>query len=54
MIEHLIPNDDILNQYIFLVDEVRYNLIHRICEFQGSTCLKMSDGNMIFRSMWGC
>ncbi|MCP3792989.1 acetyltransferase [Paenibacillus sp. CH40] len=48
MIELLVPNDDILNQNQFLADEVRYNLIHRICESEGSTCLKTSDKNMIF------
>ncbi|QYK63453.1 MULTISPECIES: hypothetical protein [Paenibacillus] len=48
MIELLVPNDNILNQNQFLADEVRYNLIHRICESEGSTCLKTSDKNMIF------
>ncbi|MGP0576946.1 GNAT family N-acetyltransferase [Paenibacillus peoriae] len=48
MIEQLVLNDDILNQNKFLADEVRYNLIHRICESEGSTCLKTSDKNMIF------
>lgn len=48
MIELLVSNADILNQNQFLADEVRYNLIHRICESEESTCLKTSDKNMIF------
>ncbi|MCJ1220184.1 hypothetical protein [Paenibacillus polymyxa] len=48
MIEQLVPFDDLLNHNPFLIDEVRYNLLHRICESEESTCLKTSDGNMIF------
>ncbi|MFT9367252.1 GNAT family N-acetyltransferase [Paenibacillus polymyxa] len=48
MIEQLVPYDDLLNHNPFLADEVRYNLLHRICESEESTCLKTSDGNMIF------
>ncbi|KAF6563670.1 acetyltransferase [Paenibacillus sp. EKM202P] len=48
MIEQLVPYDDLLNHNLFLADEVRYNLLHRICESEESTCLKTSDGNMIF------
>ncbi|MHB0860410.1 GNAT family N-acetyltransferase [Paenibacillus sp. SEL3] len=53
MIELLVPNDDILNQNQFLADEVRYNLIHRICESEESTCLKTSDKNMVFAQSSG-
>ncbi len=53
MIEQLVPYDDLLNHNQFLLDEVRYNLLHRICESEESTCLKTSDGNMIFAQSLG-
>ncbi|NIK79116.1 hypothetical protein FHS15_004274 [Paenibacillus castaneae] len=48
MLETLTAGDFVLNQYPFMKDELKYNFIHLLCEFQKSTSLKTSDGRMIF------
>jgi uncharacterized protein len=43
------PNDEaIAEESPFSVDEVQYNLIHRISEGHDALCLKTPDGKMIF------
>jgi uncharacterized protein len=48
MLENLIQNDIAIEQASFLSNEVQYNLIHRVMESENSTCLKTSEGHMIF------
>ena len=45
--------DRVLRQNMFMADEVQYNLIHRICESERSTCLKASNETMIFAQSEG-
>lgn len=53
MIENLVQYDIVLGQRQFMCDEVQYNLVHRITELESSTCLKTSDGQMIFAQSQG-
>jgi uncharacterized protein len=53
LIENFVRNDIVLGQRQFISDEVQYNLLHRITESQSSTCLKTSDGQMIFAQSQG-
>ncbi|WP_274653760.1 GNAT family N-acetyltransferase [Paenibacillus humicola] len=41
-------DDEVWNRDRFIADEVRYNLMHRICESSASLCLKEAGGGMIF------
>lgn len=40
--------DDIGSNPYFQRDEVPFNLLYRICELDGATCLKAKDGTMIY------
>jgi predicted GNAT family acetyltransferase len=53
LIEHFVRNDIVLGRPQFISDEVQYNLVHRITESQSSTCLKTSNGQMIFAQSQG-
>ncbi|MBP1990973.1 GNAT family N-acetyltransferase [Paenibacillus eucommiae] len=53
MLEKFSLNDNALNQGLFLRDEVQYNLMHRICDSESSTCLKSSDGQMMYAQSEG-
>lgn len=53
MFVKLVRNDRIFGQGPFLADEVRYNLIHRICESESSTCVKTPDEKLIFAHSTG-
>ncbi|MED1205539.1 GNAT family N-acetyltransferase [Heyndrickxia acidicola] len=47
MLETFMAQDEVLNKAPFLIDEVQYNLIHRISESQNSLSFKSSDGRSI-------
>lgn len=53
MLQKFGVNDQVLHQNMFMADEVQYNLIHRICESERSTCLKASNETMIFAQTEG-
>jgi hypothetical protein len=53
MLEKLAVENRVLDQIPFIKDEVQFNLIHRICETESSTCLKSFDGKMIFAQSQG-
>jgi predicted GNAT family acetyltransferase len=53
MLVKLEVHDRVLAEGLFRADEVQFNLIHRICESKSSTCLKSSDGTMIFAQSEG-
>jgi GNAT superfamily N-acetyltransferase len=53
MLAKLASYDRVLDQNLFMTDEVQYNLVHRICETGSSTCLKTSDGKMIYAQSQG-
>jgi len=53
MLQKFGVNDQVLRQNMFMADEVQYNLIHRICESERSTCLKASNETMIFAQTEG-
>lgn len=53
MFEKLVRKDNVLGDELFLVDEVKYNLIHRISESDNSTCLKTAEGELIFAQSTG-
>lgn len=53
MLQKFGVNDQVLRQNMFMADEVHYNLIHRICESERSTCLKASNETMIFAQTEG-
>ena len=53
MLQKFGVKDQVLRQNMFMVDEVQYNLIHRICESERSTCLKASNETMIFAQTEG-
>ncbi len=53
MLQSFHVNDQVLNQKLFIADEVQYNLIHRICEAKSAKCLKATDGTMVFAQSEG-
>ncbi|CAH1190043.1 hypothetical protein PAECIP111893_00127 [Paenibacillus plantiphilus] len=53
MLQKFEESDSVLNRELFMADEVQYNLIHRICESQSSTCLKSSDETLIYAQSEG-
>jgi len=48
MLESWSTADDLVNNPYFQRDEVPFNLLYRICELDGATCLKSKDGMMIY------
>jgi uncharacterized protein len=48
MLESWSTADDLVNNPYFQRDEVPFNLLYRICELDGATCLKSKDGTLIF------
>src|ERR1700737_2553823 len=53
MLEKIEGNGKVLNQNLFMADEVQYNLVHRICESANSICLTTPDGKMIYAQSQG-
>jgi ribosomal protein S18 acetylase RimI-like enzyme len=48
MLEKLVTNDCALQQDLFMNDEVAYNLIHRISDWNHAICYKALDGGLIY------
>lgn len=48
MLESWSTADDLGSNPYFQRDEVPFNLLYRICELDGATCLKTKDGTMIY------
>lgn len=48
MLESWSTADDLGSNPYFQRDEVPFNLLYRICELDGATCLKSKDGTLIF------
>lgn len=48
MFEEFDIHDQVLNQKLFVADEVKYNFMHQICSVESSKRLKSTDGGIIF------
>ncbi|WP_040950891.1 GNAT family N-acetyltransferase [Gorillibacterium massiliense] len=53
MLQRFDGDDPVLKSERFLADEVRYNLVHRICESHDAVCLKTPDDSMIYAQSVG-
>lgn len=51
MFEEFDMHDQVLNQKLFVADEVRYNFMHQICEVESSRRLKSTDEDIVFAQL---